>query len=138
MLLTCIWYRHTCIPPRYLHRVPTPDSPYMWKVIVSPKNQKLLTPFLFRLEMYHTVLLAIYVLLGLLLKIACFPRAHISCQGASLPISMSVLSHSFCHLPHCFPLSHHFILPWRSSSSISSRIPFLTPVDFVCHTFMLL
>ena len=54
--------------------------------------------------MYHTVVLAIYVLLGLLLKIACFPWAHISCQVASLPISMSVLSHSFCHFPHCFPL----------------------------------
>ena len=104
MLLTCMQYRHTCIPPRYLHRVPTPENPCMWKVIVSPKNQKLLTPFLLRLEVYHTVLLAICVLLGLLLKITCFPWAPISCQVASLPTSMPVLNHSFCHLSHCFPL----------------------------------
>ena len=104
MLLTVCSIDTHAYPPRHLHRVPTPDNPCVWKVIVSPKSQKLLTPFLLRLEMYHTVLLAVYVLLGLLFKTACFPWAHISCQVASLPTSMSVLNHSFCHLSHCFPL----------------------------------
>lgn len=81
------------------------------------------------------ILLVIYVLLGLLLKFACFLWAHISQQVASLPISCPCSIYFLCfkHFPHSFPLlpfilfflgdlAQVFLLefhPWLTDFSIS-------------------
>lgn len=98
--------------------------------VVNPEDQKLLTSLIFRLGMYYMVLLVDLCFAWTTVKVSLLPLSTYQLSGGQ-PSHLNVFTHRsipFASSPFltAFSSSSASYSVWRSSLSISSRIPSLT------------